>query len=80
VSPPYRVLFVDDDQAILDGLHNLLRKQHRVWDMVFVTSGAAALEALRLGPFDVIVSDMRMPGMDGAAAIRSRRLARHAGA
>ena len=69
MSPPYRVLFVDDDQAILDGLHNLLRKQHRVWDMVFVTSGAAALEALRLGPFDVIVSDMRMPGMDGATLL-----------
>ncbi|MEQ1504325.1 MAG: response regulator [Myxococcota bacterium] len=64
-----RILFVDDEVSVLEGLQNLLRKQRRRWDMVFVTSGADALTELQRGPFDVIVSDMRMPGMDGAALL-----------
>jgi HD-like signal output (HDOD) protein len=64
-----RVLFVDDDASILDALRNLLRKQRHEWDMVFVLGGEAALSELGKGPFDVIVSDMRMPGMDGATLL-----------
>jgi putative nucleotidyltransferase with HDIG domain len=40
-----------------------------VWDLVFVTSGRDALARLAAEPFDVVVSDMRMPGMDGAALL-----------
>jgi HD-like signal output (HDOD) protein/ActR/RegA family two-component response regulator len=66
-----RILFVDDEEHVLDGLRNLFRRQRHVWNMVFVTSGEAALEVLEAGPsFDVIVSDMRMPGMDGATLLR----------
>jgi HD-like signal output (HDOD) protein/CheY-like chemotaxis protein len=65
-----RLLFVDDDQNVLDGLRSLLRKQRKEWEMSFVTSGDAALSALATAPFDVIVSDMRMPVMDGAALLR----------
>jgi HD-like signal output (HDOD) protein len=61
-----RILFVDDEPNVLDGLRNLLRKQRHQWDMLFATSGAAALEELAKAPVDVIVSDMRMPGMDGS--------------
>ena len=61
-----RILFVDDEQNVLDGLRNLLRRQRHQWDMVFVPSGKAALEELQKQPVDVIVSDMRMPGIDGA--------------
>jgi HD-like signal output (HDOD) protein len=63
---PRRILVVDDEPSILCALQNLLRKQRRVWDMTFVAGGAAALAELEKGPYDVIVSDMRMPGMDGA--------------
>ena len=38
----------------------------REWDMEFVDNGPAALEEMDLAPFDVIVTDMRMPSMDGA--------------
>jgi len=70
-----RVLFVDDEVEVLNGLQDLLRKQRKVWDMVFVGSGAAALAEFAKTPFDVVVSDMRMAGMDGAellAAIKAR--------
>jgi putative nucleotidyltransferase with HDIG domain len=66
---PHRILFVDDEVSILDGLQNLLHKQRHMWDMVFSVGGEAALAELEKGPFDVIISDMRMPGMDGAALL-----------
>jgi HD-like signal output (HDOD) protein len=66
-----RILFVDDEVNVLDGLRNVLRKQRREWDMVFANGGEAALVELDKGPFDVIVSDMRMPGMDGAQLLQA---------
>ena len=39
------------------------------WHMEFASSAAAALEILAEGPFDAVVTDMRMPGMDGAALL-----------
>lgn len=64
-----RILFVDDEADILAGLRNVLRKQRHVWDMVFALGADQALAHLAEEPFDVIVSDMRMPGMDGAALL-----------
>jgi HD-like signal output (HDOD) protein len=61
-----RILFVDDEPHVLEGLRNQMRKQRQVWEMLFATSGKAALEELARAPVDVIVSDMRMPVMDGA--------------
>lgn len=61
-----RVLFVDDEQNILQGLKRMLRGQRHEWDMEFADSGAAALEMMEKEHFDAIISDMRMPGMDGA--------------
>ena len=65
-----RILFVDDEQQILDGLRDLLRKQRKQWDMVFALGGEAALAELARAPFDVVVSDMRMPGIDGATLLQ----------
>jgi HD-like signal output (HDOD) protein len=64
-----RVLFVDDEQQVLDGLRDMLRKQRKHWDMVFALGGPAAVEELEKRPFDVVVSDMRMPVIDGAALL-----------
>lgn len=65
----YQILFVDDEVQILDGLRDLLRKQRKQWDMVFALGGAAALAELKNRRFDVVVSDMRMPLMDGATLL-----------
>jgi HD-like signal output (HDOD) protein len=72
-SPVRRILFVDDDQQVLDALRNLLRRQRKQWDMAFALGGEPALEELAKGPFDVVVSDMRMPGMDGNALLERVR-------
>lgn len=73
-----RVLFVDDEPLVLQGLQRLLRNMRAEWDMVFVDSGAKGLEALAQTPFDVVVADMRMPGMDGAEFINTV-MVRHPG-
>lgn len=64
-----RILFVDDEPRVLDGLRRMLHKQRNDWDMVFVSSGQAALQEMESSRFDVLVSDMRMPQMDGAALL-----------
>lgn len=61
-----RILFVDDEADILSGLRDVLRRQRHVWDMVFAIGADQAFAELDKGSFDVIVSDMRMPGIDGA--------------
>jgi HD-like signal output (HDOD) protein len=66
-----RILFVDDEANVLDGLRNVLRKHRREWDMVFASGGEEALAEFEKAPFDVIVSDMRMPRMDGAQLLQA---------
>jgi len=61
-----RILFVDDEPPVLEGLRTRLHKLHTKWSMAFVDSGQAAIERMQERPYDVIVSDMHMPGMDGA--------------
>jgi DNA-binding NtrC family response regulator len=68
-----RILFVDDDPNLLTGLQRLLRPQRREWDMTFVDGGEAALAVLSKGPYDVIVTDARMPKMDGLALLEEVR-------
>lgn len=65
-----RVLFVDDEPNILEGLRHRLRRQRRKWEMQFVQSGKEALEIMAREPIDVLVSDMRMPEMDGAELLQ----------
>jgi HD-like signal output (HDOD) protein len=61
-----RILFVDDEPSILSGLRSLLHRQRKDWEMVFALGGEEAIEQLEASPFHVVVSDMRMPKIDGA--------------
>jgi HD-like signal output (HDOD) protein/ActR/RegA family two-component response regulator len=61
-----QVIFVDDEPYLLSGLRRMLHGQRDQWEMTFVSSAAEALELFDRQPVDAIVSDMRMPGMDGA--------------
>lgn len=65
----FRILFVDDEPLVLEGLRRMLKAQRRDWTMEFALGGEAALKQLEAEPFDVILTDMRMPGIDGAALL-----------
>jgi HD-like signal output (HDOD) protein/CheY-like chemotaxis protein len=67
------ILFVDDEPSILGGLRRMLRPNRDRWKMSFVGGGAEALASMRATPCDVIVSDYRMPGMDGAQLLAQVR-------
>lgn len=60
-----KILFVDDDANILEGMRRMLRPYRDEWDMRFAECGSAALAQLAVEPADVVVTDMRMPKMDG---------------
>lgn len=68
-----RVLLVDDEESILSSLRRLLRSQS--YELFFANSGMKALEIMQDQPIDLVISDARMPNMDGAtllATIRER--------
>ncbi|MCC6650938.1 MAG: HDOD domain-containing protein [Candidatus Eisenbacteria bacterium] len=64
-----RILFVDDEPMVLDGIRRMLLGQRREWEMQFAISGDVALQLCANTPVDVIVTDMRMPEMDGATLL-----------
>jgi HD-like signal output (HDOD) protein len=61
-----RLLFVDDDRDVLEGLENRLSRHRDRFYACYAESGREALTLLASEPFDAVVSDMRMPGMNGA--------------
>jgi len=59
------ILFVDDERQLMDSLRARLYKHRHDWNMSFLYSGEEAIAALEAQHVDLIVSDVRMPGMDG---------------
>ncbi len=59
------ILFVDDEINIIQGLQRMLYPFRKEWTMSFCNSGEEALELMTFNKFDVVVSDMRMPKIDG---------------
>lgn len=68
-----RLLFVDDEPNVLSGLRRLLRPLSDEWDMSFAEGGGAALDLMTREAFDVIVTDMRMPFIDGLAVLEAAK-------
>jgi DNA-binding NtrC family response regulator len=65
------ILIVDDDPGQRSLLNSFLRSQH--FDTTTADSGERALELLRTGKFDMMISDVRMPGLTGLETLRRAR-------
>ena len=68
-----RVLFIDDEDMVLQSLRRALYSMNNEWEMEFVDSGAKALVLMAEKPFDIVISDMLMPGMSGAELLEEVR-------
>jgi len=67
------ILFVDDERKVLNGLRRMLYPLRNSWDTLIVESGAEALRILAQMPVAILVTDMRMPGMNGLALLEEVR-------
>lgn len=65
ISKP-KILFVDDEQQIIDGIRRIFYPFKNEWDIFYALSGEEALKIIDNNTINVVVTDMRMPGMNGA--------------
>lgn len=68
-----RILVVDDEQVILKAFATALARHGEEFEVVGVGSGREALEALEGGAFDLMFTDLKMPGMDGLELLQQAR-------
>ncbi len=71
-----KILLVDDDEAALEGLQNMLTSRLHGAHIEALPSGEAALARVQAGDFDLIISDIKMPGIDGLTLMEQVRLLR----
>ncbi len=66
------ILVADDEPAMRESVARALRREG--YHVVAVPDGAAALDVLRRDPVDLLIADLRMPGLDGLELLRAARL------
>jgi HD-like signal output (HDOD) protein/CheY-like chemotaxis protein len=64
------ILFVDDDENIINGLRRQLRPYRDQWQLIFARNGNEALQMMAQNPVDLIISDMLMPEMRGDVLLK----------
>lgn len=69
----YSVLIVDDEPRVLQGLRRMLRGKRKSWHMEFAEGGIEALKLICQTPYDVVISDMRMPNINGSELLAETR-------
>lgn len=65
-----RILFVDDEPKVLQGLLRMMHSKRHEWEIFTAGGGQEALDLLSRNPVDVVVTDVRMPGMDGSQLLK----------
>ena len=66
-----RILVIDDEALVIESLRNLLKKKG--YDVSIAKNGAEALQRIEEGDFDLIVSDIRMPDINGIEIVKKIR-------
>jgi HD-like signal output (HDOD) protein/ActR/RegA family two-component response regulator len=69
-GPMKRILFVEDNAMLRDMFHVVLSNEHERWEVGTAASGEEALELIKHQTFDVVASDMHMPGMNGVELLK----------
>jgi len=64
-----RILFVDDNLRVLEGLRALVKPMEKEWEITFAEGGRVALACMEKESYDAIVTDLGMSGMDGRALL-----------
>lgn len=75
-----RILFVDDDSRVLAGIRRLLYAHRGEWRIECAASPVLAMDLLAREPIDVVISDLQMPGIDGASLLEYAQRTRPAAA
>ena len=65
------ILFVDDEPNVLSGIKRMLYPKRSVWNMTFCGGGREALQKLDETSYDILVTDLLMPEMDGATLLEA---------
>src|SRR5580698_3460054 len=68
------ILIVDDEPSVLEALSRRFRSVRRDWDVVSASGGSAALELVGNRKVHAVMTDMRMPGMQGEALLEQVRV------
>jgi DNA-binding NarL/FixJ family response regulator len=68
-----RILLVDDDPSVLAGLRRVLQVSEPIWEIQVASDGRQALRAVADAHFDVVLTDLTMPGIDGFALLAELR-------
>jgi putative two-component system response regulator len=64
-TPKKRILFVDDERFFLDSMRRILNNQRHIWQINYIENSIDALKETAQTDYDVIVTDITMPVMDG---------------
>ncbi len=68
------ILFVDDEPFVLNSIKRILRKDRHRWETHFAEGGQAALNLLERRSFDLLITDMKMPSVDGFEVLSAAEL------
>ena len=69
----FRILFVDDELPVLNGIRRIFQTRRSDWELIFATSGKEGIQKASIMEFDLIVTDGKMPGMSGSEMLKAMR-------